>query len=245
MNGASASLARRRAISVLPTPVGPIIRMFFGMISACISSGQRETAIAVAQGNRHGTLRIALPDDVAVQLANDLLGSQIFCITPAYESALCRARMRGAPRSRGRAMQQPISGRSVALRRPPSHFVGGDLRRAYTPDPVIGIDAHRGGDLHRRAGDLPGAQSRCAEAARGPPPGRNCRRSRSPRTPSSGSITSPSPVSTSSSSALATSSIASRRRRNLSVRHSLVSSTAARRGCPDSAPTCSRTYRRA
>src|ERR1700761_6476766 len=33
MNGASASLARRRAISVLPTPVGPIIRMFFGVIS--------------------------------------------------------------------------------------------------------------------------------------------------------------------------------------------------------------------
>src|SRR5690348_3492206 len=33
MNGASASLAKRRAISVLPTPVGPIIRMFFGVIS--------------------------------------------------------------------------------------------------------------------------------------------------------------------------------------------------------------------
>src|SRR3984893_13071381 len=33
MNGASASFARRRAISVLPTPVGPIIRMFFGVIS--------------------------------------------------------------------------------------------------------------------------------------------------------------------------------------------------------------------
>jgi len=33
MNGALASRARRRAISVLPTPVGPIIRMFFGVIS--------------------------------------------------------------------------------------------------------------------------------------------------------------------------------------------------------------------
>src|SRR4051794_23853467 len=33
MKGASASLARRRAISVLPTPVGPIIRMFLGVIS--------------------------------------------------------------------------------------------------------------------------------------------------------------------------------------------------------------------
>src|SRR5512133_2929833 len=33
MKGASASFARRRAISVLPTPVGPIISMFFGVIS--------------------------------------------------------------------------------------------------------------------------------------------------------------------------------------------------------------------
>src|SRR5690606_3214234 len=33
MKGALASLARRRAISVLPTPVGPIMRMFLGTIS--------------------------------------------------------------------------------------------------------------------------------------------------------------------------------------------------------------------
>ena len=33
-NGAPASLARRRAISVLPTPVGPIIRIFFGRTSS-------------------------------------------------------------------------------------------------------------------------------------------------------------------------------------------------------------------
>src|SRR5699024_8180985 len=33
MNGAFASFARRRAISVLPTPVGPIMRMFLGVIS--------------------------------------------------------------------------------------------------------------------------------------------------------------------------------------------------------------------
>jgi len=33
-----ASVARRRAISVLPTPVGPIIRMFFGITSLRISS---------------------------------------------------------------------------------------------------------------------------------------------------------------------------------------------------------------
>src|SRR4051812_5085328 len=36
MNGAPASLARRLEISVLPTPVGPIIRMFFGITSSRI-----------------------------------------------------------------------------------------------------------------------------------------------------------------------------------------------------------------
>ncbi len=36
--GALASFARRRAISVLPTPVGPIMRMFFGVTSACMLS---------------------------------------------------------------------------------------------------------------------------------------------------------------------------------------------------------------
>ena len=38
-NGDCASRARRRAISVLPTPVGPIIRMFFGAISSASSGG--------------------------------------------------------------------------------------------------------------------------------------------------------------------------------------------------------------
>src|SRR3954447_8993472 len=37
MNGDCASRARRRAISVLPTPVGPIIRMFFGATSSARS----------------------------------------------------------------------------------------------------------------------------------------------------------------------------------------------------------------
>jgi len=38
MNGAFANFARRREISVLPTPVGPIIKMFFGVISTRSSS---------------------------------------------------------------------------------------------------------------------------------------------------------------------------------------------------------------
>ena len=36
--GAPASRASRRAISVLPTPVGPIITMFFGRISSFSSA---------------------------------------------------------------------------------------------------------------------------------------------------------------------------------------------------------------
>src|SRR5690606_20256825 len=39
MKGALASFAKRRAISVLPTPVGPIIRMFLGTISLRKGSG--------------------------------------------------------------------------------------------------------------------------------------------------------------------------------------------------------------
>ena len=55
MNGASASRARRRAISVLPTPVGPIIRMFFGVISCrsgsstCCRRQRLRSAIATAR----------------------------------------------------------------------------------------------------------------------------------------------------------------------------------------------------
>src|SRR5579872_6465638 len=55
MNGALASLARRRAISVLPTPVGPIIRMFFGVISwrsgsaTCMRRQRLRSAMATAR----------------------------------------------------------------------------------------------------------------------------------------------------------------------------------------------------
>jgi len=38
-NGAPESFARRREISVFPTPVGPIMMMFFGAISSRRSSG--------------------------------------------------------------------------------------------------------------------------------------------------------------------------------------------------------------
>ena len=55
MNGALASFASRRAISVLPTPVGPIIRMFLGVISArsasstCLRRQRLRSAMATAR----------------------------------------------------------------------------------------------------------------------------------------------------------------------------------------------------
>src|SRR6185312_13566785 len=54
-NGALASVAKRRAISVLPTPVGPIIRMFLGVTSlrnegsSCIRRQRSRSAIATAR----------------------------------------------------------------------------------------------------------------------------------------------------------------------------------------------------
>ncbi len=75
MNGARARRARRRAISVLPTPVGPIIRMFFGVISArsgsvtCMRRQRLRSAMATAR------LAALLPDDVLVELLNDFSGS--------------------------------------------------------------------------------------------------------------------------------------------------------------------------
>jgi len=41
-NGAPASFASRRAISVLPQPVGPIMRIFFGITSSRIGEVRRK-----------------------------------------------------------------------------------------------------------------------------------------------------------------------------------------------------------
>ena len=44
-NGASMSFASRRAISVLPHPVGPIMRMLRGMISSCVRRSASEMTL--------------------------------------------------------------------------------------------------------------------------------------------------------------------------------------------------------
>ena len=59
MNGAPASFASRRAISVFPTPVGPMRMMLFGEISSRIVSGARWPAPAVPDRDGDGLLRVA------------------------------------------------------------------------------------------------------------------------------------------------------------------------------------------
>jgi len=60
-NGAPASRASRRAISVFPTPVGPIMMMLLGRISSRISSGACDRPPPVTDGDRDGLLRRVLP----------------------------------------------------------------------------------------------------------------------------------------------------------------------------------------
>ena len=85
MNGAPVSPASRRAISVLPTPVGPIMRMFFGAdVLPHRLIGKLLPPPAVADGDRDGALGVVLADDVPVELGDDLLGRQL--IHAAYST---------------------------------------------------------------------------------------------------------------------------------------------------------------
>ena len=64
--------ASRRAISVLPTPVEPIMIMFFGITSTAISGCEFLPANAIAQSNGDRALGIALTDDMLIELGHDL-----------------------------------------------------------------------------------------------------------------------------------------------------------------------------
>ena len=76
MNGALASLASRRAISVLPTPVGPIIRMFLGITSSRRGPVELLAPPAVAQCDGDRALGVILADDVAVEFGNNFAGGK-------------------------------------------------------------------------------------------------------------------------------------------------------------------------
>ena len=71
-NGDCASRASRRAISVLPTPVGPIIRMFFGAISSASSGASFCRRMRLRSAIATARLAARLADDVLVELGDDL-----------------------------------------------------------------------------------------------------------------------------------------------------------------------------
>ena len=77
MKGALASFASRRAISVLPTPVGPIIRMFFGSTSSRRLPVELQPPPAVAQRDRYRALGVGLADDEAVEFGDDFTGRKV------------------------------------------------------------------------------------------------------------------------------------------------------------------------
>ena len=68
------------------------------------------------------------------------------------------------------------------------------LAQLLVGDVLVGVDADLAGDLHGLLGDLRGRPAWCCAAARWRRPWRRGRRSRWRRTPSSGSITSPLPL---------------------------------------------------
>ena len=76
MNGAPVSWASRRVISVLPTPVGPIMMMFLGVTSLRKFVGKLLPPPAIAKRDRHGPLGVSLTDDVLIQPGDDFAGSE-------------------------------------------------------------------------------------------------------------------------------------------------------------------------
>jgi len=86
-NGACDSLAMRRAISVLPQPVGPIMRMFLGCTSILRSSGSRwrrqrlRSAIATAR------LASACPTMYLSRRSTTSRGLSMSPVTPASSSS--------------------------------------------------------------------------------------------------------------------------------------------------------------
>ena len=85
-NGAFASFASRRAISVLPQPVGPIMRMFFGRDFLAQRIFDLHAAPAIAQRDGHRALGGALADDVLVELRRRFRGGSCEVLLAAPRS---------------------------------------------------------------------------------------------------------------------------------------------------------------
>jgi hypothetical protein len=154
MNGALASRASRRAISVLPTPVGPIIRMFFGVIS-CAAARPPAAAPAVAQRDGDGALGVALADDVLVEFVDDLLRGHAGHGGLSQDWGSDGVRGSGAAGGVGARPQSSVS--MVWL--------------------LVRVDADVAGDVSAFS-TMSRASARCSRAAPAPRPARTARRSR-------------------------------------------------------------------
>src|SRR3989442_15550242 len=128
--GAPARRARRRAISVFPTPVGPIMMMLFGRISSRISSGAWCGASGCAPRWRRPSSRLPVPR----------------CSGRAPPRSCAAA----APRARGAA--PPVSARGAGPAVPGSGSV--PPSQLQNADVGVRVDADLGGDLERALHDL-------------------------------------------------------------------------------------------
>src|SRR5258706_8449118 len=126
MKGASASRARRRAISVLPTPVGPIIRMFLGVISCrrCSPTCRR----------RQRFLR-------AIATARFARGWPTMCLSSSWTISWGVMEDMGREAG-GRGSRDSTSPGALAA-----------LVQSFDDDFLVGVDAQGGGDRGGRAND--------------------------------------------------------------------------------------------
>src|SRR5260221_10185028 len=139
MNGERVSLARRRAISVFPTPVGPIMMMFFGAISSR-SSG--------ASCCRRQRLRRAMAT------------ARLAAFWPTMYLSSSRTISFGVSASAGVSTSFTSPGSWMTM--------AAVLSKAFDRDVVIGVDTDGGGDLQRLGGNFAGAHRRvCSQSPRG------------------------------------------------------------------------------
>src|SRR3972149_3160000 len=134
MNGEPESRAKRRAISVFPTPVGPIMMMFLGATSSAISGGSF-------------SLRIRLRSAMAT--------ARLAACWPITSLSSSTTIWRGVSGSKD-WLVPAVSGRRKAIILSLSPLTS-DL---FEHDLIVGINADTGGDLHRPLRYLSSGQRR-------------------------------------------------------------------------------------
>src|SRR6185369_4822589 len=144
-NGASASLAKRRAISVLPQPVGPIMRMFFGSTSSRIASSscwRRQrflSAIATARlASCWPTMKRSSSETISRGLNADAAGAAM--------TGLGMLVMDGPDKITGVGEIRKIRARGAQLVFSPAPV---RFLKSFDGNLVVGVDAEIGRDLER------------------------------------------------------------------------------------------------